>query len=114
MSKDYSRPLSASEVEGEIRRLLDRMEELTQQIAREAEEAGRSEAAHKAAYATNYLQFEGAGHLREQQATQQTAGLFRARKIAEAKYYSTKEALGTVRAQVDALRTIAANIRGQT
>lgn len=114
MPNRYDQPLSAAQVEGEIRRLCDRMEIFTEQLAREAEEAGRSEAAHKAAYASAFLKAEGSVSQREQEATLQTAAVFRARKIAEAHYYSTREALGTVRAQVDALRTIAANIRGQT
>lgn len=118
------RPLTQSEVEGEIARLSDAMEDAMDELARRAQGAADAEADYKVAYAKELLKagtLEGSGPRgrttvdeREALALGKVEDLFRARLISEAHHNVAQERLRTQRSQIDALRTIAANIRAQT
>lgn len=106
--------LTQSQCENEIMRLVERMDELTNELARLAEEAAEAEAVHKVSYAQSFLRAEGSITQREQEAIIRTHTLFKDRKIKEALYASCKQSLSTLDTAINALRTIAANIRGLT
>lgn len=119
-----AKPLTQAEVEGEISRLSSAMEDALDQLARNAIDAAEAEAEYKIKYAQKLLQaggLEGSGRggrttvdEREAIALGQCEPEFRARLIKEAHHGVSQEKLRTMRSQIDALRTIAANIRAQT
>lgn len=119
MTEAYDRyrkmPITQAHVEAEILRLLDLAEEKTSQLATYSEQAGIAEVNHKSAYAKVYLESDHSSQaMREQEATQRTHALFMKRRMAESSSRSCSESLKTTLAAVDTLRTISANIRGQT
>lgn len=107
-------PITPAKVESEILRLVARLEEITDELAVLARAAADAEATYKAAYAKAFLEAEGTATVREHTATLRSHSLYKQRRYSEGTYASAKEALGTIRAQLDALRTISASIRSQT
>lgn len=108
-----TRVLTPVEVESEILRLVSRLEDMTAELAVYARAAADAESTHKAAYAKSFIEAEGSMTLREHHATLRTHSLYKQRRYSEATYASAKEALHTMRVQIDALRTISASIRSQ-
>ncbi len=108
------RPLTAIEVEGELMRLCDLLETTTEELAYRAQAAAEAEANHKGRWASEFLSAEGTEQKRKAEADVVVHALFMQRKVTEGMYAATKEACGSLRAQLDALRTISANIRSQT
>jgi hypothetical protein len=109
-------PLSQHEVEAEIRRLSERLSFLTQHVTVAARDAARADVDHKLKHARKLLDLRGhEGTVGEKEAAVlvECADEFEAAKIAEAVYKADQEAGRNLRAQLDALRTIAANIRDQ-
>src|SRR4051794_39676128 len=106
--------LTQGQCEDNIMRLVARMESLTEELSALARDAAEAEANHKMCYAKVFLEEEGSVTQREQRATLRTHVVFRDRKIKEALYSSCREALHTTDSALNAMRTIAANIRGQT
>lgn len=106
--------MNPPEVESEIRRLLERLEEATYEMGSLAEAAGHAEVRAKVAYARAYLASDGPVSTREQLAVVASETDLLGRRIAEAKVTAQRELLSTIRTQVDGLRTIAANMRGLT
>jgi hypothetical protein len=99
-------------VEAEILRLSALLEKRTEEHAEYAEQAARTEAAHKAAYARTFLTVKApTAKEREYIAEDQNADLFEQRKIAAALADSTLESCRSLRAQLSALQSIGANIR---
>jgi hypothetical protein len=90
------------------------LEDRTDELAARARLSAEAEANHKGRWASCFLQAEGTESRRKAEADVATHGLFLTRKIEEGLYASCKEACSSLRAQLDALRTISANIRGQT
>lgn len=90
------------------------LEDRTDELAGRAREHAEAEANHKARWASEFLQAEGTEARRKAEADVSVYKLYRDRKIKEAMYVSTKESLLSIRAQIDALRSISANIRAQT
>lgn len=107
-------PLNAVQVELEILRFIDLLEERTYELAGRARLAAEDEANHKGMWATKFLQAEGTEAKRKAEADVSSHPAYTKRKISEGLYVSTKESLLSIRAQLDALRSISANIRAQT
>lgn len=103
--------ITPAEVEAELQRLMERLEEATVQMAAFGQEAGEAEVAHKVAFAQAFLRSDGPVATREQLAVVATAEPMLRRRIADAKLQAQRELLNTIRTQIDAVRTIAANIR---
>lgn len=106
--------ISPAEVEGEILRLSALLETVTEAQADLGMNAGEAEVAYKVAYAKAMLRADGdTAKDREAQATIWTEAELRGRKISEAMHSVNVEQCRTIRAQLDALRTLAANARAQ-
>lgn len=108
------RPLTAIEVEGELLRLMERLEQDTEELAFRAQQAAEAEANHKGRWASVFLQAEGTESKRKAEADVVVHDLYLKRKVTEGLYLATRESCSSLRAQLDALRTISANIRSQT
>lgn len=106
--------LTQAQVENEILRLSQRLENLTDELAGRARAAAEAEANHKGRHATVYLATEGSIAERNARADVECHDLYTARLITAAQYETTKQACRSTETQLDSLRTIAANIRAQT
>jgi hypothetical protein len=109
-------PLSQLEVESEIRRLSDALTELTVAQAAHAHESAQADVDLKLRQARSLIGKIGdKGTVGEKDAKvlDECADLFERAKLAEAILKADHEAGRNLRAQLDALRTIAANIRDQ-
>lgn len=125
---DYRNPgqrvLTAADVEAEIMRLSDAMEVELGHMADQARQAAEAQHAYKVGFAKRRLEAgyeEGNGRggrttvgEREDMALRDTEEQYKAALIAEALYDTAKERGRTRRSQIDALRTISANIRAQS
>lgn len=106
-----NRPISQVEIEQEILRLSDVLEEATEDFAELAQDAAEKEATYKKQWAGSYLSASGAVKERESWADLNAAEALQAHKIAEALVKSRREMLSSTRTQLDSLRTLAANVR---
>lgn len=98
----------------ELERLMELLWTETERLAEMAEEAARAEVTHKAAYARALLLAEGTQAVREATAVAETEDALLARRIAESRLLAQRELLGTIRAEIDALRTLHASARTVT
>jgi hypothetical protein len=106
-------PLTAPEVEAEMERLGGQLEEATEQYAMEVVAAANAEVVYKIEYAKSYLRSKGTVAERESTAQVRCEAQLRSYKNAEAVMKAAKERLVTLRAHIDWLRTVAANVRAQ-
>jgi len=106
-------PITQLDVEAEIIRLSGSLEEETEAFEALAKDSAKKEAAYKRAWYTEYLSAEGAQKLRESFAGYKNADLYLEAQVAEALMRAKREKLYSIRAQLDSLRTIAANVRVQ-
>ncbi len=91
------------------------LEQATEDLAAFARDAAETEVNHKMLYAQAFASsHETSDARRKEDATHRTFHAHRARQLAEATYLSQRELLLTLRAELDALRSIGANIRNQT
>jgi hypothetical protein len=107
-------PIIQTEVEERLLKLADRMDVELDRFAEASHERAHFEAEHKLAYSKSIVASstnketvahkEAMAHLRAKEA-------FHGWKLAEAKEKATQQALIAIRAQMDALRTISANVR---
>lgn len=105
---------SQADVESEILRLSARLEQATDEYARLITLAAEAEVQQKKEWAQATLHSnEGTVAQREAQATLKTVDALLQRKISEALAAAQKELLLSLRAQLNALQTLAANIRAQ-
>lgn len=110
------------DIEGEILRLSDTLEKATGQLADAAEHAAEMEADYRVAYAHEFYNphrpeednAKLTEKLREALATIACDGILHRHKVAAAKQLSLQEKCRQLRAQLDAVRTLSANVRGQT
>lgn len=109
-----SGPISQVEVEEEILRLTQMLEDETENYAILIEDAAKKEARLKGEWAAAYLNHQGSIKERESWADYQLADKSFEWKIAEALAKASKEKLNFARTSIDALRTLAANVRAQT
>lgn len=106
--------LTQGEVELEIDRLLGLMGERTDELAQLSVRASESETDYKRRFATEFIRSTGTVKDREQLATLNAIEEFGGYKRADALLRSGQESLRTIRAALDALRTISANVRAIT
>lgn len=106
--------LTQSEVEAEMNRLLGVMEARTVELARLTMEASEAEVEFKKSYALVYTQGAGPVKDREQVATLASLDALRDYRRKDALMKSAQEALRTIRAALDVLRSISANVRAMT
>lgn len=103
--------LTQAAVERELERLIAAADTVAHDIADRAEEAARAEHAYKMGYAKALLRCEGSVAVREAQALLQVEQAHLERKIADAKLLAAQETARTIRAQLDALRSVNATVR---
>lgn len=103
--------LSQVEVEQELMRLSAMAEKALQELAKRARAAAEAEVKHKVARAKALLAAEGTVAEREARADVETEQLFLERRMAEALLLSAQEAGRTYRAQLEAIRSVNANLR---
>lgn len=111
MNYRRSEPISQVEIESELLRLTDMLEEETEAFERLAEDAAKKEAQHKANWAKEYLSAKGSIKEREAWADYKLADMAYDHKIAEALVKAKREKLSSLRTSIDALRTLNANVR---
>jgi hypothetical protein len=108
-----TQPISQVEIEGELLRLTDMLEEETEAFERLAEDSARKDASHKSSWAKEYLSAKGSIKEREAWADYKLADLSYEHKIADALMRAKREKLSSLRTSIDALRTLNANVRVQ-
>ena len=110
-----SEPIYPADVETRLNLLAQQLEEETEQFATFAVERAEAEADYKLQYHTAILRSnETTVATKEAQAFKKSAQEFREYKIAEALEKATQQKLISIRTQIDATRTISANIRNLT
>lgn len=109
-----SQVMSQVDIEKEGRRLALLLEHETEELAGRARTAAQADAEYKKTHAQELLRAEGptVGE-REAKATIASSDVYLERKIAEANQLVSIEKCRNLRAQLDWLRTIAANVRAQ-
>lgn len=113
-----SGPLTRDDVEGEILRLVDELEVATEEHAALAAAAAQAESDWKKAEALHIVQDAALGrtseYVRRSSAIQAHALLFEGRHLKAAVAAACLERVRTLRAVLDAVRSIAANVRSQS
>lgn len=107
-----SEPLTQVFVESEIVRLSGLCERVTHELSKRARESAEADSEYKRSHAQAFLMAQGktVGD-REAQAALECDEEYTRRKIAEALLLAAQEAGRNYRAQLDALRSINANLR---
>ena len=108
-----STPISQVEIEEEILRLTGMLEYETESFELLASDAAMKEAGYKSAWAKEYLSAKGSIREREAWADYKLEGEIFAWKVSEAMVKAKREKLSSLRTSIDALRTLAANVRHQ-
>lgn len=113
------RVLAQVEIENEIVACLDALERETDRYDRLATDAASAEADYKLAYAKAVIVLsDSASRMtaaeKQARAEVHAGDPLRAWKVLEARRGATKEALLSLRARLDALRSLSANVRAQT
>jgi len=103
--------LNQAQVEAEIMRLSGLAERATTALAKRARASAEADAKFKVEFAKEFLKAEGSVDARNATANVICAHLYLQRKITEAELMAAQEAGRNYRAQLDALRSINANLR---
>ena len=106
-------PISQVEVEHEIMRLMEMLEEETEAFEKLAEDSAKKEALYKANWAKEYLSAKGSIREREAWSDYKLSDQSYDYKISEALVKAKREKLISLRTSIDALRTLNANVRSQ-
>jgi hypothetical protein len=106
-------PISQVEVESEIMRLMELLEEHTEAFEQLAEDSAKKEALYKSNWAKEYLSAKGSIREREAWADYKLSDESYDYKISEALVKAKREKLISLRTSIDALRTLNANVRTQ-
>ena len=106
-------PISQVEIEQELLRFMDLLEEETEAFEVLAVDAAKKESLYKSNWAKEYLSAKGSIKEREAWADYKMDELNYESKIAEALMKTKREALLSIRASMDAMRTLNANVRVQ-
>jgi len=106
-------PISQVEIEERILVLLDELEHHTEAFESLAEDCAKKESRLKGEWAKEYLSAKGSIREREAWADYKLADMDFDYKCAEALVKAKREKLLTLRTEVDALRTLNANVRVQ-
>jgi hypothetical protein len=107
-------PILPTEIDNEILRLVNNLEVHTESYEERIVDAAQKEVRFKHDRAEAYLRAEGPVAQREAEADDKTANQRLAYEVAAAVAKANKETLTTIRTSLDALRTLAANVRFQT
>ena len=106
-------PISQVDIEHELMRLLEMLEQETEAFESLAGDLAKKEALYKSNWAKEYLSAKGSIKDREAWADYKLADENFDFKIAEALLKSKREKLLSLRTSIDALRTLNANVRIQ-
>jgi hypothetical protein len=106
-------PISQIEIEQELIRLMDALEEETEQFETLAMDLAKKEALYKTNWAKEYLSAKGSIKEREAWADYKMDQQVFEFKCAEALLKSKREKLLSIRTSMDAIRTLNANVRTQ-
>ena len=106
-------PISQVDIEHELMRLLEMLEEETEAFESLAEDSAKKESLYKANWAKEYLSAKGSIKEREAWEDYKLADENFDYKIAEALLKSKREKLLSLRTSIDAMRTLNANVRVQ-
>jgi hypothetical protein len=106
-------PISQVDIEHELMRLIEALEQETEAFESLAEDSAKKEATYKANWAKEYLSAKGSIKEREAWADYKLADENFNYKIAEALVKSKREKLLSLRTSIDAMRTLNANVRVQ-
>jgi hypothetical protein len=106
-------PISQVDIEHELMRLLEMLEQETEAFESLAGDLAKKEALYKSNWAKEYLSAKGSIKEREAWADYKLADENFDFKIAEALLKSKREKLLSLRTSIDALRTLNANVRIQ-
>jgi hypothetical protein len=109
-----SNPISQVDIENEILRLMDALEEETETFETLAIDLAKKESAYKSHWAQEYLSAKGSIKEREAWADYKMSDEGLAYKIAEGLLKAKREKLLSIRTSMDSLRTLNANVRIQT
>jgi YesN/AraC family two-component response regulator len=108
-----SKPISQVDIENELVRLMDMLEEETEAFETLAVDCAKKEALYKSNWAKEYLSAKGSIREREAWSDYKLSDESYDYKIAEALVKSKREKLTSLRTSIDALRTLNANVRTQ-
>lgn len=106
-------PISQVEIESELLRLMELLENETEAFEVLAVDAAKKEALFKSNWAKEYLAAKGSIKEREAWADYKLSDEIFDFKISEALVKSKREKLTSLRTSIDALRTLNANVRVQ-
>lgn len=106
-------PISQVEIEEEIVRFTTMLESETENFESLAVDAATKDARYKSSWAKEYLSAKGSIKEREAWADYKLEEMLMAQRIAEALVKAKREQLNSLRTNIDALRTLAANVRTQ-
>ena len=106
-------PISQIDIENEMLRLLDMLEEETEAFEKLAGDAAKKEALYKSNWAKEYLSAKGSIKEREAWAEYKLAYEHFDYKISESLVKAKREKLLSLRTSIDAMRTLNANVRVQ-
>lgn len=106
-------PISQVEIEKELLRLMDKLENETEQFETVAMDLAKKEALYKSNWAKEYLSAKGSIKEREAWADYKMDQQNFEYKCAEALVKAKREALLSIRSSIDAIRTLNANVRSQ-
>jgi YesN/AraC family two-component response regulator len=109
-----TKPISQVDVEEEMIRLVTMLEDETENFERLIQDMANKEATYKSSWAKEYLSAKGSIKERESWADYRLEKETFSWKIAEALVKGKREKLSSLRTSIDALRTLAANVRSQT
>ena len=105
--------MSQVDIENELVRLMDMLEEETEAFETLAVDCAKKEALYKSNWAKEYLSAKGSIREREAWSDYKLSDESYDYKIAEALVKSKREKLTSLRTSIDALRTLNANVRTQ-
>ena len=106
-----NKPISQVDIENELVRLMDMLEEETEAFETLAVDCAKKEALYKSNWAKEYLSAKGSIREREAWSDYKLSDESYDYKIAEALVKSKREKLTSLRTSIDALRTLNANVR---
>lgn len=113
---DYQRgqrPLTQVDVERMIASDIQLLEEATHDYEKALIEEAQAEAAYKKHWSRVFLAVSGARHVKEAAADDQCSDENERRLLAAAKAKALREHMWTIRARLDSLRSLNANVREQ-
>jgi len=106
-------PISQVEIEQELVRLMNKLENETEQFETVAMDMAKKEALYKSNWAKEYISAKGSIKEREAWADYKMDQQLFEYKCAEALVKAKREVLLSIRSSIDAIRTLNANVRTQ-